>query len=208
MIEKFIINIGRQLGSGGRQIGKKLAEQLEISFYDKELIQIASQESGLGKKFFEQMDEKAGHSIFGGLFGMRSSLVDEIYSNYYLSNESLFQIQSDVIRELADQKSCLFVGRCADYILKDNMNCLNVFISADINDRIKRVAENHQITEDKAKDILEKMEKKRAVYYNYFSNKIWGAAESYHLCVNSSILGIDETVAIIRQFAEKRFGLK
>lgn len=207
MKEKYIINIGRQLGSGGRQIGEKLSELLSISFYDKELIQIASQESGLGKEFFEQMDEKESHSFFGEFLGLRSSLVDEVYSNYYLCNENLFKIQSDVIRELAEKESCLFVGRCADYVLKDNSNCLNLFICADINDRIKRVAENKQFTEKKAIDYIEKMDKKRSEYYNYYSNKEWGAASSYHLCINSSVLGIDETVMFIKQFAEKRFNL-
>lgn len=207
MDEKYFINIGRQLGSGGREIGEKLAGQLGISFYDKELIQIASQESGLGKEFFEQVDEKARHSIFGGLLDLRGFWADEIYSDYYLSNETLFKIQSDVIRELAEQKSSLFIGRCADYVLKENPRCLNVFISADLNDRVKRVAEIQQIPENRAKDFIEKMDKKRAGYYNYYSNKVWGAAESYHLCVNSSVLGIDDTVTFIRQFAEKRFGL-
>jgi cytidylate kinase len=207
MEEKFFITIGRQLGSGGREIGKKLAAKLGISFYDKELINIASRESGLGKEFFEQFDEKTRHSIFGGLLGMRSSLIDEIYSNYFLSNETFFKIQSDVIRELAEQKSCLFVGRCADYVLKDYPRCVNVFISADFKDRIKRIASIQQISENKAKDLIEKTDKKRAGYYNYFSNKIWGVAESYHLCVNSSVLGIDETVTFILRFTERKFDL-
>ncbi|MEN6619272.1 MAG: cytidylate kinase-like family protein [Rikenellaceae bacterium] len=207
MDEFFFINIGRQFGSGGRLIGEMLAAELGISFYDKELIQIASQESGLGKEFFEQVDEKERHSLFGGLLGLRSSLVDEIYSNYYLSSETLFKIQSDVIRELAGQKSCLFVGRCADYVLSEKPRCLNVFISADIEDRIKRIADIQQLSETKVKDFIEKTDKKRAGYYNYYSNKVWGAAESYHLCINSSVLGIDGTVTFIRQFAEKKFGL-
>ena len=208
MDKRYFINIGRQLGSGGRIIGEKLAAQLGISFYDKELIQIASQESGLRKEFFEQIDEKASHSIFSGLLGLRSFSPDEMYSTNYLSNETLFKIQSDVIRGLAEQGSCIFIGRCADYVLKDNPSCLNLFISADLNDRIKRIVEIQQIPESKAKDLIERMDKKRAGYYNYYSNKVWGAAESYHLCINSSVLGIDETVTFIREFTEKRFGLK
>ncbi len=208
MDEKYVINIGRQLGSGGRTIGEELASQLGISFYDKELIQIASQESGLGKEFFEKVDEKASHSIFGGLLDLRSFSSDEVYSTNYLSNETLFKIQSDVIRGLAEQDSCLFIGRCADYVLKDNPRCLNIFISADMNDRVKRIAETQQIPENKAKDLIEKMDKKRAGYYNYYSNKVWGAAGSYHLCINSSVLGVSETVTFIRQFTEKRFELK
>jgi len=207
MDEKFSISIGRQLGSGGRVIGEKLASQLGISFYDKELIQIASQESGLGKEFFEQVDEKTSHSIFSGLFGLHSAYTNDIYSNSYLSNETLFKIQSDVIRELSEKQSCIFVGRCADYVLKDNPRCLNLFITADMDDRVKRIAEIQKMTGKKAKDYIEKMDKKRASYYNYFSNKVWGAAGSYHLCINSSVLGIDATVTFIRQFAEKRFGL-
>lgn len=206
MSEKYYINIGRQLGSGGRQIGEKLGNRLKIPFYDKELIQIASQESGLGKEFFEQADEKTSHSIIGGLFGMRSSLIDEIYSNYYLSNETLFQIQSDVIRGLAEKSSSVFIGRCADYILKDFPRCLNVFISADMNDRIKRISAIQKISENKARDFIEKMDKKRAAYYNYYSNKIWGAAQSYHLCINSSVLGIEETANLILYMAKRRLG--
>jgi cytidylate kinase len=207
MKKDYVITIGRQLGSGGRIIGDKLAAQLGISFYDKELIQIASQESGLGKEYFEQADEKKGFSIFGGLFGLRGTMADEPFSTYYLNNETLFKIQSDVIRKLADKGSCLFVGRCADYVLTENPRCLNIFVSADMNDRIKRIAELQKMTTEKAKDYIEKTDKKRAGYYNYFSNKVWGVADSYHLCVNSSVLGIDETVTLIRQFASKRFGL-
>jgi cytidylate kinase len=207
MKREYVITIGRQLGSGGRIIGEKLAGQLGISFYDKELIQIASQESGLGKEYFEQADEKRSYSIFGGLFGLRGSLADEPFSNHYLNNETLFKIQSDVIRDLAEKGSCLFVGRCADYVLKEYPRCLNVFISADMNDRINRVAKIQDLPAEKARDFIEKADKQRAGYYNYFSNKVWGAAESYHLCVNSSFLGIDETVTFIRHYAEKRFSL-
>jgi cytidylate kinase len=207
MKKDYVITIGRQLGSGGHIIGEKLAGQLGISFYDKELIQIASQESGLGKEYFEEADEKKSYSIFSGLFGLRGTMAEEPFSTYYLNNETLFKIQSDVIRKLAEKGSCLFVGRCADYVLGEKPRCLNVFISAEMNDRVKRIAEIQMITTDKARDFVEKADKKRAGYYNYFSNKVWGAAESYHLCINSSILGIDETVAFIRQFATKRFDL-
>ena len=204
MNEKFVINIGRQLGSGGRQIGEKLASQFAIAFYDKELIQLASKESGLGKEFFENADEKKGHSIIGGLLGLRTNLNNEVYVNNYLSNETFFKIQSDIIRELAEEKSCVFVGRCADYILRDHPRCINIFITADTHDRLKRVAQDKNITQEKAQEVIEKMDKKRSEYYNYFSNKTWGVAESYHLCINSSVLGIDETVDFISQFVKQR----
>jgi len=204
MNDKFVINVGRQLGSGGRQIGEKLASEFGISFYDKELINLASKESGLGKEFFENADEKKSHSLIGGLLGLRTNISNEVYVNNYLSNETFFKIQSDIIRELAAEKSCVFVGRCADYILRDHPRCINVFITADADDRIKRVARDQQLTVEKAQDVIEKTDKKRSEYYNYFSNKTWGVAGSYHLCINSSVLGIDETVAFIRRFVDKK----
>lgn len=209
MNEKYVINIGRQLGSGGRVIGEKLAQDLEIAFYDKELINLASDESGLCREFFEKADEKASQGLIGGLFGMRFPFISEgaMPYNSYLSNDALFKIQSDVIRELAEKKSCLFVGRCADYILRDNSRCVNVFISASLKDRVRRVCAVHQISEEKAEELIEKTDKRRASYYNYYSYKTWGAAETYHLCIDSSILGIDETVEFIKTFAVKKLGL-
>lgn len=207
MEKKFVITIGRQLGSGGRIIGEKLAAKLGIAFYDKELIQIASQESGLGKEFFEQADEKRIYSAFGGLFGLRGTIAEEPFSTYYLNNETLFKIQSDVIRKLADKGSCLFVGRCADYVLTGHPRILNVFVCADLADRVHRIAEQQKLNADKARDFIEKADKKRSAYYNYFSSKPWGAADTYHLSVNSSWLGLDETVELISSFATRRFGL-
>jgi len=207
MSEKFVINIGRQLGSGGRTIGEKLAKELNIAYYDKELIQIASKESGLAKEFLEKADEKASHSLIGGLLGLRTNTTNEIYSKNYLCNETFFEIQSNVIRELAEEKSCLFVGRCADYILRDNSRSINVFISADIGDRIKHIAKDQKLSSEKAEEVIEKTDKKRAEYYNYYSNKVWGAAGSYHLCINSSVLGIDETVTFIHRFVAQKLEL-
>jgi len=204
MNETFVINIGRQLGSGGRQIGEKLADGFGIGFYDKELIQLASKESGLGKEFFERADEKSSFSFIGGLLGLRTNISNEVYTNNYLTNETFFKIQSDVIRELAGKESCVFVGRCADYILRDNPRCINVFITADTEDRIKRVAQTYQLSLDKAQELIVKTDKKRSEYYNFYSNKIWGEAKSYHLCINSSVLGMDQTVAFITQFIKQR----
>ena len=202
-MKHLIITIGRQLGSGGRQIGKHLAEQLKLSYYDRELISIASRESGLSKEFFEQADEKKKRSLFGSLFGSGASLMSgDFQSDSYLSDETLFLIQSDVVRNLAEQSSCVFVGRCADYILRDNPHCLNIFISADIEDRIHRVSEFAQVPPEKAKDIIRRTDKKRAEYYNFYTNKEWGVAKSYHLCINSSLLGETETIAYIIKYVQ------
>jgi cytidylate kinase len=206
MNQRFVINIGRQLGSGGHLIGQGIARELGISFYDKELIQIASQESGLAKEFLEQLDEKKGQGFFRGMFGLRNSImIDEYYFNdNYPSSEMLFKIQSDVIRSLAEKQSCVFVGRCADYVLKDHPRAVNIFITADLPDRINRVCRNQKMTEEKAMDYIKKMDKKRADYYNYYTDKQWGAAASYHLCINSSALGIEETISYIIEFVEKK----
>ncbi len=206
MSEKYIVNIGRQLGSGGRIIGEKLAGSMDISFYDKELINIAARESGLGKEFFENADEKTRFSFFESIFGWFSSMGGEGYMDNYLQNETLFKIQSDVIRELAKKDSCVFVGRCADYILRDYPRCINIFVCADEQDRIKNIIEYEKISPDKARDMMERVDKQRASYYNYYTGKTWGAASSYHLCVNASLLGIEETTEYIRSFLKT--GLK
>jgi cytidylate kinase len=205
MEEKYIITIGRQLGSGGKQVGEMLAGKLKIACYDKELLQMASKESGLGENFFEQADEKTGFSIINGLFGLASFGKGDFFTNNYLSNESLFKIQSDVIRVLAEKQSCIFVGRCADYILRDHPRLLSFFIWADMEDRIKRIAESQNLSEAKAKILIEQTDKKRASYYNYYSNKTWGATTSYDLCINSSSFGIEETVNTILHCVRKTF---
>lgn len=209
MNDKFVINVGRQLGSGGKEIGEKLAARFGIDFYDKELINLASEESGLCKEFFEKADEKASQGIIGGLFGMRFPFISEgamPYSNC-LSNDALFKIQSDVIRRLAAEKSCVFVGRCADYILREHPRCVNVFISASKEDRIARLCQLFNISETAAEEKMEKADKRRSEYYNYYSYNTWGAAASYHLCIDSSVLGIDETVRFIEEFIAKKLKL-
>jgi hypothetical protein len=209
MTEHYVINIGRQLGSGGKEIGEKLAERLKIKFYDKELLGLAAQESGLGKEFFEKADEQASKGFMGGFFGRFSLLNDgTIPTSNCLSNDALFKIQSDVIRHLADTQSCIFVGRCADYILRDYKRVLNVFISSTDEQRIERLCRLHSISEDKARDMMEKCDRKRSTYYNYYSYKTWGAAASYNLCIDSSLLGIDGTVDFIEDFARRTLGIE
>lgn len=205
MDNKFVVNIGRQLGSGGREIGEKLAARLGIAFYDKELIGLASEESGLCREFFEKADEKASQGIIGGLFGMRFPFISEgaIPANNCLSNDALFKVQSDVIRRLAEEKSCLFVGRCADYILRENPRCVNVFVSASPEARIERLCKTHGISAEEAENMMNKADKRRSEYYNYYSFKTWGAAATYHLCIDSSVLGIEKTIDFIEEFINK-----
>ena len=210
MDEKFVINIGRQLGSGGREIGEKLATRLGISFYDKELINLASEESGLCREFFEKADERAAQGIVGGLFGARFPFIADgaIPTMNCLSNDALFKVQSDVIRKLAEEKSCLFVGRCADYILRDHPRCANVFISASREERIARLCRIHSISKNEAEDMMNRADKKRSEYYNYYSYKTWGAAATYHLCIDSSALGIERTIDFIEAFVKQKLHLQ
>lgn len=209
MIEKFVINVGRQLGSGGREISAELAKRLNISYFDKELLSVAAQESGMSKEFFEKADEQASQPLSGGLFGIRFPFSGNSTVNTmnYLSNDALFQMQSDAIRKLASEQSCLFIGRCADYILRDNPRCVNVFISASLPSRVERIARFDGISSAKAEEKINHVEKRRAEFYNYYSNKRWGAAESYHLCIDSSVLGIAKTTDFIEQFIRTKLGI-
>ncbi|WP_294143285.1 cytidylate kinase-like family protein [uncultured Sanguibacteroides sp.] len=200
-MENCVVTIGRQFGSRGKQIGQKLAEKLGIAFYDKELITLASQESGLCKEFFEKADEQNSGSLLhafaaGFTFG-------GFQYNDFLSNEKLFQIQSDVIRKLAEEKSCVIVGRCADYILRENKNCVNVFIHAPLDERVKTVMHRENISEHDASELVRKMDKTRPGYYNYYTDKEWGVASSYHLSIDSSLLGIDRSVDFIQGFVKE-----
>jgi len=197
--QKIIINIGRQLGSGGRVIGKKLAEEFGCAFYDKEILNLAAKESGFSEQFFEQHDEH--WRFFKSLFHLHAQHVAD--NNFYpnrFSQESLFQFQADAIRKAAQGGNCVFVGRCADYVLRDFEGVINVFVTANIADRIAMVRQRHQCDEETARKIIESKESTRASYYNYYTGKKWGHSQSYDLCVNSSLLGLDGTARYISAF--------
>ncbi len=204
--KNIIINVGRQLGSGGRVIAKKLAEVFGCEFYDKELLNLAAKESGFSEKIFEQNDENT--HFFRSLFHMNApySQGHYFYSNQ-LSQEGLFQFQSDAIRKAAQTQSCVFVGRCADYVLRDFDNTADVFITADLDQRIKRISKIHSCSDEEAEKIIEHGENCRSSYYNYYSGKTWGDSKSYDLCINSSILGIDGTVDFIKEFVIRKLKL-
>lgn len=203
MTNNIIITIGRQYGSAGREIGQLLAKELRIKFYDKELLKKAAKESGLCEELFENHDEKSSNSFL-------YSLVMDTYSFGYNSstfidmplNHKIFLAQFDTIKKIADQESCIIVGRCADYALADYKNCLNVFIHADLEDRIRRIAGKYNLTDAKAKDLILKTDKTRSSYYNYYSSKKWGDSASYHLSIDSGKAGIEGTVKIIKEYLE------
>lgn len=196
----MIITIGRQYGSGGREIGQKLASELGIKFYDIELLEHASKDSGICKELFENHDEKPTSSLL-------YSIVMDTYSFGYSSaaftdlpmNHKVFLAQFDSIKKLADEGPCVMVGRCADYALAERKNCMSVFIYANQDIRIDRVAKRHDLSPGRAKDAVIKTDKSRSSYYNYYTNKRWGDASSYHLCVDSGIYGIEGSVHLIKE---------
>ena len=200
----IIINVGRQLGSGGHDIGRMLALDFGANYYDRELLNLAAKESGFSEKIFEQNDEKKG--FFRGLFNMGSPHVDSgsMYKPGF-SQESLFQFQSDAIRKAAKEGSCVFVGRCADYVLRDFSNVVNIFITASLDYRVEQIMNKQHLDENAARAFIEKRENQRAEYYNYYTGKKWGHAASYDLCIDSSVLGLVETEKIIADFIRKKF---
>lgn len=204
MNSHIIINIGRQLGSGGHDIGRMLALDFSATYYDRELLNLAAKESGLSERFFEQNDEhKSFLRSFLHIPNALSATAD--YSRQSFSQDSFFQFQSDAIRKAASQGSCVFVGRCADYVLRDFDNVVNIFVTAPMSFRIGQVMAKQCIDEEAARHFIEQGESRRAAYYNYYTGKRWGAAENYDLCIDASILGLQQTEQFIAHFIRKRF---
>ena len=191
-----IYTIGRQYGSGGRIIGKKLADDLGIPFYDKELLTIAAKESGFCEEIFETHDEKPTSSF------LYSLVMGGYGSDSMPLNHKLFLAQFETIKKIAKQGPCVIIGRCADYALEEMDNVVNVFVHASMEERIKRVVEEYGDDPKKAEDIINKTDKKRANYYNYYSDKKWGVASTYNLSIDSGKIGIEKSVELIKEFAK------
>lgn len=204
--KSIIINVGRQIGSGGHIIATMLAEDFNCKVYDRELLNLAAKESGFSEKFFEQIDEKK--SFMKTLFHTYVPFMAGDYYDNTFSQESLFKFQSDAIRKAADEGTCIFVGRCADYVLRDHTNMVSTFITANFSDRVKRVSERKSCDKETAKKFINSGESDRSEYYNYYTGKKWGHCASYDLCVNTSILGLEETEKYIASFVRKKFNME
>lgn len=197
-----VITIARQFGSGGRTIGRQLADELGFAFYDRELIELAAKESGVSQHLFENVDEKATNSLLYSLVVGAYTMGSRVLTFSDMSlNDKLFLIQSDVIKNVAKEHSCVIVGRCADYVLRDFPNCINVFIHADMDSKVERIAKIRELNHEKAKDLIIKTDKQRASYYNYYSTKKWGRAENYHLSLDSGI-GQNNAVLLLKKLVE------
>lgn len=201
MSSKYIITITRQYGSGGHDIGKALAEKLGISFYDKELISIAAKESGISPEVFKDVDGKAANSL---LYSLSTGLYS--YGNSFSTmgdlpvNDRLYILQHKIIKELSEKETFVVIGRCADYVLRDNPNVVKVFIYANIDSRVKRAIARNDFDPARAKQAVQKADKRRANYYSFYSGKKWGTVDNYDLCINTTNLSVDQAVDIIYDY--------
>lgn len=203
MAEKVIICIGREYGSGGREIGEKLSKKLGIPCYDKVLLKQTAIDSGLAQSLFENADEKRTSWLLNGFCsGNPTADAAMITSMDYLTNDSLFIMQSRTIRKLAAEGSCIFIGRCAESVLENQENVLSVFIHADKADRVERIMKRQKIDKKRAESLMNKIDKRRASYHNYYSEAKWGRSASYDMSISSSRFGIDGTVNMIAEAAK------
>ncbi len=200
---KTIITISRECGSGGRTIGRLLAEKLGYAFYDKELIDRVAKESGLAKEFIEEQGEHITGSL---LFNIASNMTyaGQVFGGHMLPlQDQLYVVQSDIIKDIANQEKCVIVGRCADNILKDRENSMHVFICADKEDKEKRAVEEYGMAEDTVEKELKKRDKARANHYKYYTDNEWGKTQNYDITLNSSRFGIDGCVEILYKLASE-----
>lgn len=203
MANRTIITIGRQFGSGGREVGLKLSERLGIKFYDKELLNEAARESGLSREVIEQFDERPVNSL---LYSLSMGLVQGTHPTALNESTSLesqiYMAQFNAIRRIADTEDCIIIGRCADYVLRDVPDVMSVFIHAPIESRTRRIARLYELDRDKAKKLIDKKDKVRSSYYNFYSDRRWGAPTSYSLTLDSSKTGIDGAAELIEAYTK------
>ena len=201
----MVITVGRQYGSGGREIGTMLAEKLGIAYYDDMLLKEAAKESGLCEDLFRSFDERPKSFLYSIAMDPYSFSMNSVTARGNIEQQ-VYLATYETIKKLADKGPCVLIGRCADYALKDRDDVINIFITAPLENRIERVARRNDISLEEAKDRIKKTDKSRASYYNYYSSKDWGEAKSYDLCIDSSLLGIEGTVALLEKMIQLRSG--
>ena len=206
--KRVIISIGRQYGSGGAEIGAKLAKELGISFYDKNILRMNSDESGIKESYFYLADERAGNKL---LYKIISSMTPEKKAPSFgadlISADNLFRFQSEVIRKLAEAESCVIIGRCADYVLQGTEGLVRIFLYADMESRMNRIVEKGICSKEEASKMVKRMDRERRDYYRYYTGKEWSSIENYDILLNTEKLGIDGTIQAIKNYIELR-GLK
>jgi cytidylate kinase len=208
MESHLIITVGRQLGAGGLGVARQLAQEFGLKVFDKELLAEVARESGIDATRFEKRDEKSSRGVLGALQAFRSifGMYNRAGTETVMNEDQLFRIQSDVMREIAAKEGGIFVGRCADYVLRDQPRLVTVFISASLDSRVKRIMAGENLSEEDARRYVEQGDRKRAEYYNYYTFKKWGDSASYDLCIDSSKLDddIDKVVDLIKYYMKQR----
>ncbi|MVB10633.1 Cytidylate kinase [Caprobacter fermentans] len=201
---KTVITIARQYGSGGREIGQKLAQRFSVPFYDRELIATAAKRSGWSREILEQADEKAGSNLlYAMIMGNNYPYAENAIASGRLPiNDRLFQLQAKLIREAAEAGPCVIVGRCADDILRGKKNVFSVFLRADLTFRKERAVTEYGVQPESAAGWVAKQDKQRSGYYHFYTDEKWGDAENYHLCVDTSSIGISGTEQLIARAVE------
>ncbi len=204
MAEKYVITFARQFGSGGHEVAKTTAEILGIPFYDKELIAIAAKESGLSEHLFDGLDEKPTNSfLYSLVMGVQSGASTYCRYGDVTGSDNIFRIQAQVIRQIADKKPCVIVGRCADYILQEYENLVSVFVHANIEQRIERIMKRYDLKEKNAEDYINKTDKRRNSFYNFYTNRVWGSVDNYNLAIDTAQIGIKNAAEIIAEYVKK-----
>ena len=201
---RHIVTVARQFGCGGGEIAKKLAEQLSVEYFDKELLEKAAEASGISRDAFARADERAASSFLYSLaMSSYNGHISPVGVNDVMLSDKLFIVQSDIIRKLASEKDCVIVGRCADDLLSSCEGLTRIFIHAPL-DRLKVVMERHQLSESSARTLIRKTDKKRASYYNFYTSKDWGSSQNYDITINAAVLGVDKTAALLKDFVLAR----
>ncbi len=204
-MENRVITIARSYGSGGRKMGRLLAKELGYEYYDREILRIASDESGISEELFNQVDEKQHLPLFRIAREVYTGEVIPPDSDDFISNENLFRYQAKIIRELASTRNCVIVGRCANFILRGRDNVLNVFVTAPVVDCVRRVMETDGLNLEEAEKKIKKIDKRRADYFKYFTGRQWHDAALYDLCLNTGHMSEQKCVDIVRAYMEARF---
>ena len=207
---RVVITVGRQFGSGGREFGLRLATRYGLKYYDKELLSEAARRSGVAREFFEKSDERAP-SFVDGLFSFAVGMNPLSYfqGSTAIGDDSIYRAQSDFIHQLAHQESCVIVGGRADYVLRDDPHLVSIFVHADEDDAIERICRREpELTRDKARSRMNRINRLRANYYNFYTDKTWGAAASYDLTFNTSLLPMDQLVEFTADYIRRRFGIE
>lgn len=204
MTNGMVVTVSREAYCGGDEIAKMIADKAGFKFYDREIISLASQKSGIHEDHFEAVERKPTNSIlYSVVMGMYSSRGAYVKLDDVLTDDKIYKVQADIIRDMAAEGNCVFVGRCSDYILRNNENCVNIFLRADAKDRIRRVVDEQNITEAEAQKVISRADKKRRSYYNYYTNREWGSISNYDIMLNLSKLSENDALEIIMDYINR-----